>query len=654
MFRSLLAALVAGALMTTGLAQQAQADPNVHGGSRALRAATQGLTTGWKNITQPVAGATANTTYDFGIWLRGTGALTVKVTKANGDNLQYLRPKATGSWTYVSSSFATGTYSGQVVFTVVDSAVTQYPAADVSGTMYLDDAYLGVGSGPNLLQNSGFEAQLAGWGGDRGTVFTRYPDQSGNPPAEQYHGVNDVGVYAWDRNPAGVTDFGSWVGRTPALAEEFLAQDTWSDLEGGDRLAPWSGTPYAHSLLLAAYPFPKSGGSLAAAADGDYNAHYATLGRNLVSRGLADTVIRFGHEFNGGWYVWTVGNQDSPDHEQKCADFAEAFRQFVTTMRSIPGQHFRFVWNPSASVWGVDLPAAFPGRDYVDFVGIDHYDQTWAQDNGTPIYGAAYQTATPAERLRRQQLAWNAEVNDGNWGLNMIAGFAADQGVPLGLPEWGIAARSDGMGGGDNPYFVQMMHDWITANNVAWHVYFNVSAPDGDHDLYDTVAFPRSSAKFSALWNPAGAPHTAPAITPAGIPGVTAPYRVVEGESGTLTGPAFRYHGDPWASGGKFAVMYRDGNALAFTGTPAATRGVAIVYQGWQSDQRASLYVNGALVKKGVLFPQHGRSWSHSYGSVVLPDVTVPANATVQLRIDADDVLPNVDSLKIDYLVFLQ
>jgi hypothetical protein len=398
---------------------------------------------------------------------------------------------------------------------------------------------------------------------------------------------------------------------------------------------------------------PSSGGSLAEAAAGNYDAHYQALGENLVAAGMSDTIIRFGHEFNGGWYPWTVGNQNDPDHEQKCADFAEAFRQFVTTLRAIPGQNFKFVWNPSTSVWGVDLPAAFPGRDYVDFVGIDDYDQTWATNNGSSIYGADYQTATPAERLQRQQLAWTAEANDGNWGLNMIAAFAADQGVPLGLPEWGIAKRSDGMGGGDNPYFIQQMYDWIENNNVAWHVYFNVSASDGDHDLYDTVSFPQASAEFSALWNPARSPQTQPAIEPADIPGVTAPYEKIEGESGTLTGPAFRYHGDPWASGGEFAVMYRGGNALTFSNVDKATAGLAIVYQGWQSDEKASLYVNGVLVKKGILFANHGRSWSQSYGSVVLDDVRIEQGSTVSLQIDADDVIENPDSLKIDYLLLL-
>ncbi|WP_168122525.1 carbohydrate binding domain-containing protein [Paenibacillus sp. HB172176] len=627
---------------------------NIYAGNRSLQAITKGQTNSWKTITQQVAGIAANTDYTFGLWMKGSGAVTVKTAKSSGENINYIRPKATDTWTYVTSSFNSGTYSGTITFTISDSAGNVLPQAEAAGEMYIDDVFFGQTDGSNLLLNNGFEEQLKYWGGDKGDVFIRYPEQSDNPPAEQYDGINNLGVYSWDRNPEGVTDFGDWIGRTPYLAEDFLEQNTWYDLEGGNRLQAWENTPYASSMLWAAYPFPKSGGSLAEAADGDYNDHYLQLGENLMAAGMDNATIRFGHEFNGGWYIWSVGNANDPDHLQKCEDFAEAFRQFVTTLRSIPDQHFKFVWNPSTSIWGVDLEAAFPGRDYVDFVGIDHYDQTWATSGGSSIYGPAYQSADPTDRLARQQLAWNAEVNDGNWGLNMIADFAADQGVPLGICEWGLALRKDdGMGGADNAYFIEKMHEWIGDNNVAWHVYFNVSASDGDHDLYDTVSFPEASAKFSELWNPDGAPDTSPAIEPSDIADISEPYVKIEGEDGVLSGPAYRYHGDPWASGGEFAVMYKAGNALTFQNANEADDGVAIVYQGWQSNQKASLYVNNVLVKANILFEEHGRSWSDSYGYVVLDDVQIPEGATVKLQINANDELDNFDTLKIDYLLLL-
>ncbi|MBB3155548.1 hypothetical protein FHS16_005656 [Paenibacillus endophyticus] len=632
-------------------------DPaNIYAGSRSMQAATKGKPNDWKTVTQQIGGIAAGTDYKFGAWLRGSGAVTIKVAKSNGENLHYIRPKATNTWTYASASFNSGTYTGTVVFSIVDSAGAAYPQAEAAGTMYADEAFFGAAAAgsDNLLLNPGFEQQLKYWGGDKGDVFTRYPDRSDNPPAQQYDGVDNLGVYSWDRNPDGVADFGEWIGRMPALAEDFLEQNTWSDLEGGNRLAAWEGTPFADRMIWAAYPFPKSGGSLAASANGDYNDHYRQLGENLVAAGMENAMIRFGHEFNGGWYIWSIGNANDPNHLQKAENFAEAFRQFVTTLRDVEGQNFKFVWNPSTSIWGVDLEAAFPGRDYVDFIGIDHYDQTWAQSGGKPLYGPEYRDADATERLRRQELAWNAQVNDGNWGLNMIARFAEDQGVPLGICEWGLALRAeDGMGGGDNPYFIQKMYEWIENNNVAWHVYFNVSASDGDHDLYDTVAFPESSAKFAELWHPDGAPNTSPAIAPSDIPGIGGDYVKIEGEDGVLAGPVNKLHGDPWASGGQFAVMYRSVNSLTFANANKADDGIAIVYQGWQSDQKASLYVNNVLVKPNILFEEHGRSWSDSYGYVVIDDVQIPDGATVKLQINPDDVMDNWDNFKVDYILLL-
>jgi hypothetical protein len=99
--------------------------------------------------------------------------------------------------------------------------------------------------------------------------------------------------------------------------------------------------------------------------------------------------------------------------------------------------------------------------------------------------------------------------------------------------------------------------------------------------------------------------------------------------------------------------MYQSGNSLTLSDVDAAPSGLAIVYQGWESDEKASVYVNGVLAHAGVLFPAHGRAWSQAYGYVLLPDVVVPQGATVTIQIDAGDVISNPDSLKLDYLLLL-
>ena len=605
----------------------------------------EGGNSNWAYAMQWIGGITANTDYTAGMWIKGDGGINLKILNGSWGNIANKVYYGTDVWRYVTFDFNTGGASGTIGFSLYDNAGSP-------GIMYIDDVTLiQKDTGINLISNSDFEKKLSNWSGNLKTVFKYYKDMS-QTPGQQYFGINNLGVYSWDRNPDGITDFSEWVGRDAYLAEDFLEQSSWSDLEGGNRLAAWSETQYADKMILAAYPYPKDQGSLAEAASGAYNDHYRQLGENLIAAGMSNAIIRFGHEFNGSWYYWSVGNENNADHEQKCADYAEAFRQFVTTLRSIDGANFKFCWNPSTSVWGVDLEACYPGNDYVDFIGIDHYDQTWATSNGSYIYSTDYSNADDTEKLRRQQLAWEAELNDGNWGLQMIDDFADEMGVPVGICEWGLALRSDGMGGGDNPYFIEKMHEWISENNVAWHVYFNVSAGDGDHDLYDTVLFPDASAKFSELFNPNGTPTTVPAIAPETIDGISEDYVKVEAEDGFLFGSNFRFHGDPWASDGELAVMYRSVNTLEFTNCNQAG-GIAIVYQGWQSDQSASLYVNNRLVKKQILFEEHGRSWKNSYGYIVLDNIDIPEGADIKIQIDPGDELDNWDSLKLDYILLL-
>ena len=43
--------------------------------------------------------------------------------------------------------------------------------------------------------------------------------------------------------------------------------------------------------------------------------------------------------------------------------------------------NFRFVWNPDAGAFtqaGYSVAAAYPGDAYVDVIGLDAYDQSWA------------------------------------------------------------------------------------------------------------------------------------------------------------------------------------------------------------------------------------------------------------------------------------
>ena len=155
-------------------------------------------------------------------------------------------------------------------------------------------------------------------------------------------------------------------------------------------------------------------------------------------------------------------------------------------MRIVPGADFRFVWNPTSGPEPEAARTPIPGNAYVDYVGLDLYDQVW----GIPL---------------DPTLAWPRYVTEPD-GLQWLASFASAHHKPAVIPEWGVTIRSDGHGLGDDPLFVAKMAQWISTHDVAFTSYFDVDAPDGAHDLLDH-AFSRSLAVFERSF---AAPEPAP------------------------------------------------------------------------------------------------------------------------------------------------
>jgi hypothetical protein len=340
----------------------------------------------------------------------------------------------------------------------------------------------------------------------------------------------EMGVYRWDAptGPANVDAFSQWLGKPVTLAEAFEASDRWDNVDGAAwQLGPWSQWVRAQNgrNLILSVPMLAGGWDLAGAdgvagtADdlslakcgaGHYDAHWANLANELAYYGLHWAYLRLGWEPDGGWYTWRA--QQGQGNE---ANYASCFRRIVEVMRKTqPANQWKFVWNPTTAWWDKSyLDAIWPGNDYVDLVGIDFYDQSWAQN--TYPYPSVCDAAC---RLTRQQNAWNHQ----SWYLYTIRDFAIAHGKAMAIPEWGVAIRPDGHGGGDNPYFVQKMHEFIMnpGNYVAFHSYFNVSAVDIDARLTDSVTgdvpsgatrFPESAALFRRLFGAEAAPAPAPA-----------------------------------------------------------------------------------------------------------------------------------------------
>ncbi len=285
-----------------------------------------------------------------------------------------------------------------------------------------------------------------------------------------------LGVYVGSGEPRGVASFGARTGAKPSLASDYLPRtEGWSDMVETKALqhvlGPWSTSPYRLVLGVPMIPTRDGSalGSLAAGAGGRYDQEFATLARTLVSYREGNAILRLGWEFNGNWYPWAVNNRSD------ASNFAAYFRAIVTTMRSVPGTSFQFVWNPTSGPTSEPAQDAYPGDAYVDYVGLDLYDQVW----GIPL---------------DPDLAWPRYVTEAN-GLSWLSSFAAAHHKPVVIPEWGVTIRSDGHGLGDDPLYVAKMAKWISTHHVAFTSYFDVDAPDGQHDILDR-AFSSSLVLF--------------------------------------------------------------------------------------------------------------------------------------------------------------
>jgi hypothetical protein len=114
--------------------------------------------------------------------------------------------------------------------------------------------------------------------------------------------------------------------------------------------------------------------SVAAIAAGRYDRYLAAYARSV--RAYGDPVIlSFGHEMNGTWYSW--GRRHTPP-----AVFVAAWRHIVRVFRAAGARNVTWLWtvNVIKPRPGTAAPAAWwPGRSYVNWVGIDGYYYTAAE-----------------------------------------------------------------------------------------------------------------------------------------------------------------------------------------------------------------------------------------------------------------------------------
>ncbi len=288
------------------------------------------------------------------------------------------------------------------------------------------------------------------------------------------------------------TYLGSDTGAGKAMIfEESKEKSTWPLIEDPGVLGIWKPN-YANKMVIAVPMLPIKGINgeapltMGSGAEGKFNHHFQKLGENLVKNGMSDAVIRLGWEFNGDWYRWTaVPSAQNGNDSQAPQKFINYWKNVVATMRAVPNSNFQFDWNPTNGNGSNNFKAeaAWPGKDYVDIIGLDTYNQSWSSPKPS---GANL---------------WKEISGVNNHGVNFWIDFAKDPqrggGKKISFPEWGTGLRNDAEydqngklispdhGGGDDPYFIEAMYCTMMSNagNIAYNIYWDYPAPDYTSDF---------------------------------------------------------------------------------------------------------------------------------------------------------------------------
>ena len=279
---------------------------------------------------------------------------------------------------------------------------------------------------------------------------------------------------AWLANdkPSVAAQFGAWRGSPLKVIAEFTTTSTWNDVVNSTWMyKKWKGSPYTLAIAVPMLPTGVAGVSISACADGNYNSHWNQFGRVISSYGLGKSIIRLGWEFNGNWYRWAATQP---------ATWAQCWRQIVTAARATaPGLKWDWNVNRGISRGLKDPTRAYPGNAYVDQIGVDSYD--WRP------------AATTSS-------GWNTQLN-GTQGLNYWLSFARAHSKKFAMPEWGsVSTRITAGAGGDDPAFVQDMHDFFEANAGSLAFEANLQGISTKGAYWPATTLPKAAARYRAAF----------------------------------------------------------------------------------------------------------------------------------------------------------
>ena len=258
-----------------------------------------------------------------------------------------------------------------------------------------------------------------------------------------------LGLFVGSQAPSDVLTLGDQLEVNPTIDTVYAGGSDYNSY------SPPTGIPAGMTLMLGVGALTPS--------------QATSIGENLVAGGQSHAIIRVMWEQNQDLDGWFQGwNQLT---FPTASSYIAEFQSVVTTMRSVPGQAFTFMWNPiggtGSEASGRTWQDTWPGKSFVDIVGVDQYDYSGYAAN-----------------------------------IQAVVSFAQSQGLPAAIPEWGL-------NGSDDPSYINGVASIVNnpANDIVLQAYFSYP---GSIDS-DITQFPQSEAAYQADFT--GDDGTVPAPT---------------------------------------------------------------------------------------------------------------------------------------------
>jgi hypothetical protein len=337
------------------------------------------------------------------------------------------------------------------------------------------------------------------------------PASSGTPAA---NGLG-LGLYDGKSSPAGIESAANWLGSSTDIkyAQDFIDATDWSHISDPWQLSNWQNSPFTMvwgvPMLPCGAPSTQCATNVAdynLVATGGADSYYETLAQKLVAAGFGSSYIRLGWEFNADWMGWGICNADGSGLASWASDFVPAFQNIVTSMRSVAGANFKFIWNPidssNSSCPGANLENFYPGDNYVDAIALDAYDGIGGSTSDAGRWNDMLNGVNTGGWTAVTPAAVNGQAFQG-YGLNWLAAFAKEHNKQISLPEWGLVSSGTDGGGGDDSYYMTQMADWIKANATGPVIYWNYGGGTLTLDIpnYTNGDTPNATAAFKSAFS---------------------------------------------------------------------------------------------------------------------------------------------------------